>query len=133
MLQFLPENPLQRSVEARALLVALAAAIDLRSASASEFAVKMLCRAIRTCLLNALASLRQTMSTEDRDSLDRAEADLKVRAAHAGGAAHAGARRGAPLPPSRPYAAVVLVVLLGLDLLPRVMWRRCVFAVCFLH
>lgn len=78
-MQFLPENPVARSVEARALLVALAAAVDLRSATASEFAVKLLCRAIRTCLMNALGSLRQTMSTEDREALERAEADLKVR------------------------------------------------------
>lgn len=82
-MQFLPENPVQRSVEARALLVALAAAIDLRSASASDFAVNMLCRAIRTCLMNALGSLRQTMSTEDRAALERAEADLQVRRSHA--------------------------------------------------
>ena len=73
---------MQRSVEARALLVALSAAIDLRSATASEFAVKLLCRAIRTCLINALGSLRQTMSTEDRAALDRAEADLQVRSKH---------------------------------------------------
>eukprot|EP00892_Ulva_mutabilis_P009809 jgi/Ulvmu1/71/UM001_0074.1 len=76
--KFLPDDAVQRSVEARALLVALAAAVDLRSANASDFAVKMLCRAIRTCLINALGSLRQTMSTEDRASLDRAEADLKA-------------------------------------------------------
>jgi uncharacterized protein (DUF1778 family) len=77
--QILPGDPVQRGTEARALLVALASAIDLRGSTASDFSVKIICRAARTCLLNAVASLRLTYANQERDSLERAERDLQVR------------------------------------------------------
>lgn len=60
------------------MLVALAAAIRLRSTAASDFSVQVICRVIRTCLLNAFGSLQQTFATGGKESMERAETDLKV-------------------------------------------------------
>lgn len=76
--QFLTREDALRAKEARALLVALASAVQLPSAVASDFSVKVICRAMRTCLLNAHVLVRQAYAQEDADALQRAEADLQA-------------------------------------------------------
>ena len=78
-MQILPEDSAAtRGEQGRALLVALASAIGLRSSAASHYSVQMLCHACRTYLLTATSSLRQAYSDESRASMERAEADLQV-------------------------------------------------------
>ena len=77
-MQMLPEDSATRGEQGRALLVALASAIGLRSSVASHYSVQMLCHACRTYLLNATSSLRQAYAGESRSSMERAEADLQV-------------------------------------------------------
>lgn len=78
-MQMLPNDSEKRGERGRALLVALASAIGLRSSVASHYSVQMLCHACRTYLLNATSSLRQAYNNESRESMERAEADLTVR------------------------------------------------------
>ena len=74
----LPQDRDRRSKEARATLVALASCIRLNSTVASDFSVQLICRAMRTCLLNAHVALRKAYQGEDDSAMEKAESDLKV-------------------------------------------------------
>jgi hypothetical protein len=76
--QMLPRDKKRRSREAKAALVALASALRLGTAAASDFSVLVVCRSMRKCIVNAHAALKQAYGG-DRDGMARAEADLEVR------------------------------------------------------
>lgn len=77
-MQILPKEHDRRAREARAFLVALAAAIRLRGDDASDYSVRFVCRVIRTSLLDAHKPLRKAYEAEDKSSLERAEGTLRV-------------------------------------------------------
>jgi hypothetical protein len=76
----LPEDTARRAPEARALLVALAAAVDLRSGTASDFAVRVICRTARASLVAAARALRSGGVGGARGAAT-AQAILEVRCA----------------------------------------------------
>ena len=75
----LPSDAERRPGEARALLVALASALRLSTAAASDFSVQVVSRALRAGLQNAHGALKEAYEGEDRDAMRKAEQSLEVR------------------------------------------------------
>lgn len=68
-----------RSPQAKALLVALASAIDLRTSEASDYSVRLVLRTVRAALMNALVPLRLSRQPSGGVHREQAERDLSVR------------------------------------------------------